>query len=361
MGRKELAQATQLSGPAVVNILDGLLEERLILDLGRRKSETERASRGQPPLSFGLNPKGAHTLGFEIGVRGISMMMLDLVGSPLRQDLLTPTDFSVETCLDVIRTEITKATAMENGPLLGIGIVVPAAFSPEHPDPATLPPGWKNVTAQELSAKLGHPVWLENDANAAALSEALFGAAAHLHSVAVIYFGEGVGLGVIQDGRLARGSRGNAGEIGHIVVVPEGKRCSCGQAGCLEQYASRHALSEALGTPLARGTVQALWQQQDPRLLGWISEAARHLAAMIQMVENMLDPESIVLSGQLPAPVLTALIEAVPLKPSVAGWPGRRLPRLQCGHAGTFSAATGAAVLPFYDVLSPQESTAPIR
>lgn len=354
MGRKDLAEATQLSGPAVVNILDDLLCEGLILDLGRRKVENERQGRGQPPLSFGLNPRGAHTLGFEIGVRGIAVMMLDLVGKPIAERLLTPQDLSYETCLQEIRAEIARSAGMEAGPLLGIGIVLPAAFAPETPDPATLP-GWDNVTPDALSAALGHPVWLENDANAAALSEALFGAAAQLHDVAVLYFGEGIGLGALQGGRLTRGARGNAGEIGHIVVVPDGKPCSCGQSGCLERYVSRHALSEALGTPLTRGTVGTLWTARDPRLLGWIAEAGRHLAPMVSMIENMLDPESIVISGQLPAPVIGALIAAIPLRPSVAGWAGRSLPRLQPGHAGTFSAALGAAALPFYDALSPQD------
>ncbi|NPD16092.1 ROK family protein [Xinfangfangia sp. D13-10-4-6] len=355
LGRKALAEATQLSGPAVANILDDLLREGLILDMGRRKAEGEKQGRGQPPLHFALNPRGAHTLGFEISVRGVVSVMLDLVGTQISQQVLAPSGLGLHEGLAVIRQEITRAAALNAGPLMGVGIVHPGGLAiegQETADPTTLG-DWDNVSRDALAQLLGAPVWLENDANAAALSEALFGMAAHLNDVAVLYFGEGLGLGALQAGRLMRGARGHAGEIGHIVVVPDGKACSCGQRGCLERYVSRHALSEALGIPLGRGTVTSLWQDQDPRLMGWIAAAGGHLGQVVSMVENLLDPESIILSGQLPAPVLQALIAATPLRPSVAAHSARLLPRLQPGHAGIFTAALGAAALPFYDAMSP--------
>lgn len=350
-GRKELAEATQLSSPAVANILDELLAEGLILDLGRR-----RAGRGQPPLHFALNPEGAHTFGFEIGVNGIVTVVLDLLGNPVTQRRSEPESLAPEDCLRLLQSEIAALRADAAGQLLGIGVVLPGPFSTDAQraaDPTTLQ-GWEDVTAQSLSEALGHPVWMENDANAAALSEALFGAAAQLHHAAVIYFGEGVGLGVLNEGRLLRGARGNAGEIGHIVTVPNGRPCPCGQRGCFERYVSRHALAEALGMTLRPGAIGRLWQEQDPRLLGWIAEAGRHLAPMAAMIENMLDPESIIIAGQLPAPVIEALIAAVPLVPSVAAHPARALPRLCLGQSGAFTAALGAAALPLYEALTPQ-------
>lgn len=358
--RKELAAATGLSGPAVANILDDLLAEGLILDKGRRKSGASKQGPGQPPLHFALNPRGAHTLGFEISVRGVVAVMLDLVGTPISREIIALQGLPLFEGIEAIRKEIDRAATMDAGPLLGVGIVRPGVVAIEGQatvDPTTLR-DWDNIDAGHLAVRLGHPVWLDNDANAAALSEALFGAAAQLKDVAVLYFGEGLGLGALLGGRLLRGARGHAGEIGHIVVVPDGKSCSCGQRGCLERYVSRHALSEALGIPLGRGTVATLWQDQDPRLLNWIDTAAGHLSHVVSMVENLFDPESIILSGQLPAPVLQALIDAAQLRPSVAARPARTLPRLQPGHAGIFTAALGAAALPFYDAMSPQDGVA---
>lgn len=350
LGRKELAAGTQLSAPAVANILDDLVQEGLLLDLGRKPS-----GRGQPPLHFALNPKGAHTLGFEIGVNGIITTALDLVGKPIVQHRLQNASLTPSAAISLLRAEIEALKRTDNGPLLGIGVVMPGPFRAEGLSgigPTTLP-GWEDVTPEGFSEALDAPVWMENDANAAALTEALFGQAAHLHDVVVLYFGYGVGLGVISAGRLLRGTRGNAGEVGHIVVAPGGRSCSCGQQGCFERYVSRHALSEALGQSLSPGSVGKLWQAQDPRLLEWITEAGKHLSPMVTLIENMLDPDTIILAGQFPAPVMEALIAATRLGPSVAAVKDRSLPRLQTGHASAFSASLGAAALPLYGAMTP--------
>jgi len=351
LGRKELAAGTQLTAPAVANILDNLLAEGLILDLGRKVS-----GRGQPPLQFALNPKGAHTLGFEIGVNGLALTVLDLVGSPILQRRQDLTSVAPEAVLADLRAAIAQAQALDNGALLGVGIVMPGPFRAEGLSgigPTTLP-GWEDIDASQMSHALGVPVTMENDANAAALTEALFGRAAQLHDVAVLYFGHGVGLGVVSAGKLLRGARGNAGEIGHIVTERGGRACACGQQGCFERYVSRHALSEALGLPLSAGSVGALWQARDPRLLAWITEAAQHLGPVVMMIENLFDPETIVLTGQFPPPVLAEMIAQAPLGPSVAAVGGRDQPRLQVGHASAFIASRGAAALPLYGALTPQ-------
>lgn len=351
LGRKELAAGTQLTAPAVANILDDLLAERLILDLGRKVS-----GRGQPPLQFALNPKGAHTLGFEIGVNGLAFTVLDLVGSPILQRRLALDSLAPQTVMPHLRAAIAEAQTLDNGALLGVGVVMPGPFRTEGLSgigPTTLP-GWEEVDAAFMSDALGVPVTMENDANAAALTEALFGRAAQLHDVAVLYFGHGVGLGVVSAGKLLRGARGNAGEVGHIVTERGGRPCACGQQGCFERYVSRHALSEALGEPLTPGSVGALWEARDPRLLAWITRAAQHLGPVVMMIENLFDVETIVLTGQFPPPVLQEMIAQAPLGPSVAAVAGRDLPRLQVGHASAFIASRGAAALPLYGALTPQ-------
>ena len=243
--RKDLAAAVQLSAPAVANILDDLLSEGLILDMGRAAPPKEGQRRGQPPLHFALNPRGAHTLGFEIGPRGIVAVMLDLIGQPISREILSTEAPTRAAGLAVMREKIAQAAAMEVGPLMGIGLVRPGSFTPDEQggiDPTALK-DWDDVSSEEMAQELGHAVWLENDANAAALSEALFGAAARLRNVVVLYFGEGLGLGALVDGKLLRGARGHAGEIGHILVVPEGRACSCGHAAAL------NAMSRAMLWP----------------------------------------------------------------------------------------------------------------
>ena len=103
-----------------------------------------------------------------------------------------------------------------------------------------------------------------------------------------------------------RGAFGNAGEIGHIVVAPGGRPCPCGQHGCLERYASLHALRERLR---AAGTLADLEDlerrctpEADPVVDAWLDEAAAHLSPMVAMLENILDPQTIILAGGLPRP-----------------------------------------------------------
>lgn len=350
LGRKELAAMTRLSAPAVANILDTLLAQELILDMGRL-----RGGRGQPALQFTINPKGAHTLGFEIGVNGIVSMALDLGGNPIDKKRISMEDFSPQRCIDTLRHEQKRIAQNAPGELLGIGIVMPGPFATEGMagvGPTTLPV-WENLTTETLGEALNTNVFMENDANAAALAEALFGTAARLRDFAMLYFGEGVGLGIISGGRLFRGSFGNAGEIGHIQVIANGLPCPCGQKGCLERYVSRHALGEMLGQSLSPGAVTRLWEADNAPLQEWIKRSGDILTPIIALIENLLDPQTIVIGGQLPSPVIDALIANIHLGTSIASRKDRALPRLIRGDTGSYTAALGAAALPFYDTLTP--------
>lgn len=346
LGRKELAAMARLSPPAVGNILDTLLSQELILDMGRL-----RLGRGQPALQFAINPKGAHTLGFEIGVKGIIGVALDLGGNPIDKKRFFLNECSPERCLAILREEQSRIAQKAPGELLGIGIVMPGPFVTEGMagvGPTTLPV-WETLTPEILTDTLNTNVFIENDANAAALAEALFGTAARLRDFAMLYFGEGVGLGIISAGRLFRGSFGNAGEIGHIQITADGLPCACGQHGCLERYVSRHALGESLSP----GAVTRLWEAGNSELNAWIARAGHILTPIIALIENLLDPQTIVIGGQLPAPVIDAIMRHIRLGVSVAARKDRTLPRLIRGDTGSFTAALGAAALPFYDTITP--------
>src|SRR5690606_6221738 len=103
---------------------------------------------------------------------------------------------------------------------------------------------WRDEPLREsLQDRLGLPVVVENDANAAAWAETRMGAGRGVRDVVVVNLGTGIGGGIVIDGALRRGRHGLAGEFGHMVVVPDGHRCECGNRGCWEQYASGNALT----------------------------------------------------------------------------------------------------------------------
>jgi glucokinase len=143
--------------------------------------------------------------------------------------------------------------------LAGIGVVVPGFISLEE----GVVRNCNNIPALEnfpirdqLSQRLGTPVILENDANAAALGEQWMGAGRGVNDLVLLTLGTGIGGGIISGGKMLRGFMGMAGELGHITVVPNGNPCGCGNRGCLEKHASATAVA-AMGKLLGYGEVTA--------------------------------------------------------------------------------------------------------
>jgi glucokinase len=131
------------------------------------------------------------------------------------------------------------------GKLLGIGIGVPGIIDIQTGYLRESPnlPGWSDTPVRaEIELRLGAPVVLENDANAAALGEKWLGVGRHVQDLAIFTLGTGVGGGIVLGGKIWHGMTGMAGEFGHIAIEPEGVPCSCGSRGCLEQYASATAI-----------------------------------------------------------------------------------------------------------------------
>ena len=179
--------------------------------------------------------------------------------------------------------------------------------------------GWNGVDLDaELTALIGLPVVIENDANAAAWGEAAFGAGRGHDHLLIVTVGTGIGGGIVVNGNLYRGGFGTAAEIGHMRVVPEGHLCGCGARGCFEQYASgsalmRHAREAISATPeLARnllslgdGTVYGLTGKHvteaahagDAVALAAFNTTAQYLGAGIAALSVILDPTRIVIGG----------------------------------------------------------------
>jgi predicted NBD/HSP70 family sugar kinase len=202
------------------------------------------------------------------------------------------------------------------------------------------------------------PVLVENDATAAAIAERVRGVGAGLDTFCFVYFGTGLGLGIVARGQVLRGAFGNAGEIGHIVVEPGGRSCDCGQSGCLEAYTSRLALRRMLAESGVKADsaaeIEALYEAGDPALTNWLESAAGPLSRAIAMLENLLDPQAVVLGGALPDAVLDDLIARLDLPAaSVSNRPDRKRPRVLRGVSGRTTAALGAAALVIHDTITP--------
>jgi glucokinase len=178
-------------------------------------------------------------------------------------------------------------------------------------------PGFRGLEMGAPAAELlGIPVWLENDASAAALGEHRFGAGREYRHFAHLTLGTGIGGGLVLDGRLYRGARGFAGEFGHMTIDPTGPDCSCGSRGCVEAFASGTAfarrakrlvesgrspvLAKVVGDDEPSGEhLLAAAQQGDPLSEAEIRNGGHCLGLGIGSLINLLNPEAITLSGGL--------------------------------------------------------------
>ncbi|MBQ0824517.1 ROK family transcriptional regulator [Microvirga terrae] len=360
VGRMEISRHAHLSTQAVSNIVEDLVADGLLIRTGRL-----RAGRGLPPIQFAVNPNGGMTAGVEIAADHICTLLIDIGGHVRAQRHIPIPQNDPEAVLPVIKAEIDAAQTQLQPPvpqLLGVGVVMPGPFNVDgmtSVGPTTLS-GWLDFDAvAHIGGMLGVPVTLENDATAAAVGERLHGVAKDLKNFCLIYFGQGLGLGIMIDGRPYRGANGNAGEIGHVLVEKGGRLCSCGQKGCLEAYASFHALAQQLAAagvdPIDDADLERLHRERHPVVLGWIREAAGYLAPQVAMLENLFDPEAIVLGGVLPPGLLEELVEAMqPLPLSVARRRNRSEARLIHGRTGRSTAALGAAALPLLETMTPR-------
>lgn len=353
VSRAELARLTGLTPQAVSKIAAELTHAGLLRTVGRR-----RTGRGQPPLDLAVNPSGGFTLGIELTPTAVHGVLVDLAGGVRERESVPLTDPAPATSVPLIAAlarRLVDRSGVEERRVLGLGVVRPGALGPpdpDHPDPTVLP-GWdEDGACDALSEALGMPVTLDNDATAAAIGEQRYGVAESLSSYVYLFIGEGLGAGLIVDGRPIRGARGMAGEIGHIPVVPGGRACYCGNRGCLERYVSRHALAEHLG--LRGGRDLPALDPAEPAIAAWLAEAAGPLRTAITVLENLLDPQTVLVGGHLPGPMLRGLVDHLnPLPPSLAAHPDRTGPRITLATAGEDVSALGAAALPLFESLSP--------
>ncbi|AOZ49442.1 ROK family transcriptional regulator [Chromobacterium vaccinii] len=353
--RADLARLTALTPQTVSNIAAELLDAGMLL-AGQPLRE---GARGQPAIPLTLNPDGAYAVGMQLDHQMLVALALDLSGrvrARLEAPVRHPSPDEALPLISDLLQRLRRESGLDWGRLLGLGLVMPGPFGVEgmtSVGPTTLP-GWEGVDAAALERTLGLPVLLEKDATAAAIGERLYGMASELRNFVYLFIGAGLGAGLFLDGRLYTGGRRNAGEVGHMMVVPAGRPCDCGNRGCLERYVSLQALYEELGiaggplaTPehLAARGIDAAGER-------WLDAAAGPLRQAINILESMLDIDAVVLGGLLPPVWQEALMARLhPLPLSVRSSSGERVRQ---GSAGRDVVALGAAALLVFDEFNPQ-------
>jgi len=307
--RAELARTTGLSR-ATVSMLVEELEEANIVEAHDVGEDIRPRNTGRPPIPLSLVPSAAFAVGLDVGRQHIRVAVCDLSGRPVL-DEWSPAEVdhapmeSLDLAYDLVRSAL-DATGVEPDRLLGVGMGLAAPINTVTGELEAygILPGWDGIRpAAEMEQRLGVSVQLDNDANLGALGEKVFGVARGVDDLIYVRLSAGVGAGLVLNGRPYHGARGVAGEIGHVSVVDNGLICRCGNRGCLETVASPVAVAALLGRSSGRHVSVA--ELLDLVLLGdrgaqrAVSDAGALVGRALAMLVNTLNPELVVVGGEL--------------------------------------------------------------
>ncbi len=319
LSRANLAERTGLNRSTISSIVSDLIAEQLV-----RETEYQSSGGGRPGMSLELNPGGGSAVGIEIGVDFISVILTDFVADVLWRRRIPLNTLETQSVI-LERVETLAAQALKLGTERGlqprgIGLGVPGLVDISEGVLVLAPNlGWRNVPLESLwSTRFELPIFVENEANAAALGEYFFGVARDVNNFIYLSAGVGLGGGIIINGKLFRGSGGYAGELGHMTMIPDGELCGCGKRGCWETVAGprailRHAretlsvrpggiLYDLIEGDLTRlsvdGVVKAA-EESDDAALNALEKVGQQLGMGIANLVNIFNPELVVLGGAL--------------------------------------------------------------
>ncbi|KUN78101.1 ROK family transcriptional regulator [Streptomyces griseoruber] len=345
LSRAAVASRIGLTRAAVSTLVDELIRTGLLEELG-----PERPGRvGRPGSALAVSGRGPAGLGAEVGVDHLAVCVVDLRGEVRARAVRHGTNRgrSPEPVIEELTGLLREAVAEAEGAGLwpaGLAVAVPGLIARDARTVVRAPNlGWHDT---DLGALLpaDWPLTVDNEANFGGLAELWLGEHTpqnFLHVSAEI----GIGAAVVVDGSLLRGTRGFAGELGHVPVHPDGPRCGCGGRGCLEQYAGEEAVLRAAGLEPGGDRVGLLAGRAadgDPEVRRALHEAGKALGIALTGALNLLDPESVVLGGALAglAPWLLPSLEselarrtAGPARPVYVSRLGPEGPLLGAAHS----------------------------
>ena len=309
-------------------------------------------------------------LGVDIGGTKIAVGIVDRSGKILAQGR-TPmvANGTPEVALDAVVSAIDSMLSPSAVDIEGIGICAPGPLDPKSGivlNPPNLP-CWRNFPlADKVRAKYSVPVKVDNDANAAALAETLWGAAQGFHYVFYATIGTGIGTGIVFDGSIYHGKTGSAGEGGHVSIDYRGPVCLCGKRGCIEILAAGPAIgararAKVAAEPsrgkiildLVKGDISSITSQHvgkafesgDPLAREVLEETVHLLTIWLGNIVDLLDPDVIVVGGGVAA-MLRSFFEEI--KCELPDWcvnpRASEIPLLMAHYGADAGIAGGAAL-----------------
>lgn len=299
----EIARSTGLSAATVSNIVRELRE-------GGTVEVTPTSAGGRRARSVSLSGDAGIVIGVDFGHTHLRVAVGNLAHQVLAEES-EPLDVDASSAYGFGRAEelverLIEATGIGRQKVIGVGLGVPGPIDVVSGTlgSTSILPGWTGINpSEEMSGRLGVPVYVDNDANLGALGELVWGSGRGVKDLAYIKVASGVGAGLVIDGQIYRGPGGTAGEIGHITLDESGPVCRCGNRGCMETFtAARYVLPllrSSHGRDLTMERVVQLAREGDPGCRRVIADVGRHIGSGVANLCNLLNPSRVVLGGDL--------------------------------------------------------------
>ncbi len=299
----EIARTTGLSAATVSNIVRELRELGTIevrdTSAGGRRARSVSLS-GDAGIVVGIDFGHSH---LRVAVGNLAHQVLAEESEPFDVDSAADEGFRLA---ERIVDGLLGSAGVTREKIIGVGLGVPGPIDAERSviDSTALLPGWHGVNPrEELSRRMGAPVYVDNDANLGALGELVWGSGRGCGDLAYIKVASGVGAGLVINGQIYRGPGGSAGEIGHITLDESGPVCRCGNRGCLETFAaSRYVLpllAATHGPDLTMAKVVRAARDGDAGCRRVIADIAHHVGSGVAQLCNVLNPTTVVIGDEL--------------------------------------------------------------
>jgi len=302
ISRADLSKITKLTRATISVQVADLIEEELLVE-----SQQEHNNVGRKPIMLSLNRKAGYALGIDLDYRHITFTLSDLIGYPVYSDTIELQNSNYDEIVQILKKQIKLYQGLYSTNTFGIvGIVIGIHgivgkdeiihFVPQHK--------WREKDLKgDLEKEFNIGIQIENNANLCSFAEKVF---KHHHSENLLSISmySGIGLGVLLNGDALKGFHGYAGEMGHMIIVPDGKPCNCGNLGCWELYASEDSFFKQLAQQLKKQNltyddVKKLIATQDPTTTKQLEQFIKYVSIGLNNIINLLNPQTLVLNSEL--------------------------------------------------------------
>ncbi|MNO66181.1 N-acetylglucosamine repressor [compost metagenome] len=356
LSRADISVEIGLNKATVSSLVAELIDSDLVTEIGPGES-----SGGRKPTLLLFNKQAGFAIGIDIRVNDLLAVLVDLEGNTVREKSVPLDDLTPDNVIDQIRKTIrVLSRKLPESPygIVGIGIGVPGLVDEKSQVVSAPNLGWNQIDLMNsLHAEFGSNIHIDNEANAGAIGEKLFGAGIDSQNLVYLSIGVGIGAGIIVGGELYRGASNFSGEVGHMTIAEDGPLCRCGNRGCWETLASEKALLDQAAQEWPEASVELedileAARSGNPKAIELLNRIGCQLGVGLANLVNILNPEMIVIGnrlsmvGELIQDSMLQTIEARSLSYH------RKKTRVDFAKLGIRSTALGAASMPVSSFLA---------